>query len=49
VHDLRHEQVHWLRDTLTEPAAPPIYSVRERWRLILRWCADDQREGKSLA
>jgi hypothetical protein len=36
--------VLWLRDNLTELVAPSIYSVRERWRLILRSCASSWRE-----
>jgi hypothetical protein len=30
----RQGRVLWLRDNLMELAAPSIYSVRERWRLI---------------
>jgi hypothetical protein len=42
----RQGRVLWLRDNLTELAAPSIYSVRERWRLILRSCVGGGREEK---
>jgi hypothetical protein len=38
--------VLWLRDNLTELVAHSIYSVRGRWRLILRSCAGGRREEK---
>jgi hypothetical protein len=45
----RQGWVLWLRDNLTELAVPSIYSVLERWRLILRSCASGRRKEKSLA
>jgi hypothetical protein len=41
--------VFWLWDNLTELTTQSIYSVRERWRLILRSCAGGRREGKGTS
>jgi hypothetical protein len=44
----RQERLLWLRDYLTELVVYLIYSVQERWPLILDWRAGGRRGRGAL-
>jgi hypothetical protein len=49
VDNSRQGLVRWMRNYLAEFTGTTIYRFHRRLRLILRWRAGGQREGRSLA